>query len=332
LTQLDRTTQRDDVLELQNGTPIIEAVREQSTDYDETARLATEAFGSPSVHFTPEHLKWFYERCFSLGSVVVALRRGGCKIGQCTLVRQSVRMGDTVEEAVQLVDLFIQQEHRSRAKLQMLYDEVERQCRTLDVRFAIGMPNAKAVRTNEHFFKLRPYLWLQERFGLALPWTARGIESTVFDATRKAELIARLSRYRTADDDNGLRWDAARLYDRLCGFKYAYGLHMSERALLISSPRRFRNVNYTLLCGFVGVPGATIARPEMRCLIRAACRTWRKPLFVYAGLNRQLAAMPGLAIPRRVRPSLMLMQLRDFKPDKTPVAFDHFQLIDFDFA
>jgi hypothetical protein len=311
---------------------MIEVVREQSTDYDETARLATEAFGSASVHFSPVHLKWFYERCFSRGSVVVALRRDGRKIGQCTLVRQSVRMNGVLEEAAQLVDLFVAKEFRSRAKLQMLYDELERQCHALNVRFAIGMPNANAVRVNEHFFKLRPYLWLQERAGLALPWSTRGVESMVFDAGRKAELIARLQRYRTADDDNGPHWDGASLYDRLCGLKFAYGLHTTERALLISSPRRWRGVGYTLLCAFLGAPGVTIAGGEMRTLIRAACRTWRNPLFVYAGLNKSLAAMPGLTIPQRLRPSLMLMQLRDFMPEKSQVTFDRFQLIDFDFA
>jgi hypothetical protein len=59
---------------------------------------------------------------------------------------------------------------------------------------------------------------------------------------------------------------------------------------------------------------------------------WRRPLFVCAGLNNALAAMPGLPIPQRLRPSLMLMQLRDFAPEESKVAFDRYELIDFDFA
>ena len=309
------------------------AIAEQATDYKEAARLATLAFGTPTVHFSPEHLQWFYERSFSLGSVVVALRSGDRKVGQFTLVKQSVRMNGIVESAVQLVDLFILKEFRSRARLQMLYDEVERQCRKANIRFAIGMPNARAVRTNEHFLKLMPWLWLEVRSGFAVRTaSSASIESMPFDPARRNEIVAKLSRFETSLGDNGLEWDGKRLYDRLCGFKFKYGLHMSEHGLLISSSRIWRGFNYTLLCGFLSQTGVTLPQSEVRALVRAACRMWHHPLFVYAGLNTSLAVMPGVRIPGRLRPSLMLMQLRDFAPDKGPVRFDRYQLIDFDFA
>ena len=47
---------------------------EEHVDYVETAALATEAFATPGLVFDPERLRWFYERCFSLGSTVIALR------------------------------------------------------------------------------------------------------------------------------------------------------------------------------------------------------------------------------------------------------------------
>jgi hypothetical protein len=42
--------------------------------------------------------------------------------------------------------------------------------------------------------------------------------------------------------------------------------------------------------------------------------------------------LPGLRLPDRIRPSPMLLQLRDFKPGAKPVELDRFQLLDFDFA
>ncbi len=46
---------------------------EETTDYQATARLATEAFASTDVVFDPEHLRWLYERCFGMGTTVVSL-------------------------------------------------------------------------------------------------------------------------------------------------------------------------------------------------------------------------------------------------------------------
>jgi hypothetical protein len=59
---------------------------------------------------------------------------------------------------------------------------------------------------------------------------------------------------------------------------------------------------------------------------------WREPLFVYPGVNAAIKHLPGWHIPYRFRPSTMLVQLRDFRPDKPPIRFDRYQPLDFDFA
>ncbi len=86
---------------------MITASCEYAIDYEETARVATEAFGSRDTTFYPAQFHWFYERCFSRGTTIVALRDGNRKIGHCALVRQPVLMNGVNEPAAQLVDLFI---------------------------------------------------------------------------------------------------------------------------------------------------------------------------------------------------------------------------------
>ena len=145
---------------------------EQVVNYEETARLATEAFASLNRVILPERLRWFYERCFSLGATVIALRNGDRKVGQIAMVRQTLRLNGQEESAAQLVDLFICKEFRGKERLQQLYAEVERQFVKQDIRFAIGMPNAKALGVNEYFFKLKPFLRLPFSMGVAIPLAA----------------------------------------------------------------------------------------------------------------------------------------------------------------
>src|SRR5712692_5438105 len=230
---------------------MITASREEAIDYEETARAATEAFGFLDDVFRSEQFQWFYERCFSLGTTVVTLRDGNRKIGQCALVRQPVLMNGVSEPTVQLVDLFIIKEFRLKDCLRQLYGEVEHQCVAQKIRFALGMPNARALAVNAHFFKMRPFLWLPIRMGLAVPFRSSTlIFSGPFQLMRKEDAVGLFARYCTPRDENGLQWDEERLYQRLCGPSYSYGVHATKELLLISSPRSSRGVKYTLLCGF----------------------------------------------------------------------------------
>jgi hypothetical protein len=306
---------------------------EKKVDYEESARLVTQAVASRDVIIQSEHLRWFYERCFSLGTTVVALRDGNRKIGQFAMVRQTILVNGKEESAAQLVDLFVSHEYRGKERLYQLYNEVERQFVNQDIRFAIGMPNAKAIRINEHFFKLKPFLRLPLSMGVALPLlTQRDLLSFRFDPANNSKSLALFARFRSSSDENGLTWDETKLFERLCGKRYEYGVHAVEELLLISSPRTARGVNYTLLCGFMAHPGAEVTPRAVRSLVRSACHMWGRPLFLYAGINNKLPSLPGIAFPDKIRPSPMLIQLRDFKPDRPPLRLDRFQLFDFDFA
>jgi hypothetical protein len=311
---------------------MITASCDETVDYEEAARVATEAFGSSNFVFYPDQIQWFYERCFSLGTTVVTLRDGSRKIGHFAMVRQPVTMYGALEPAAQLVDLFILKEFRSRDCLRQLYREVERQCIAQKIRFALGMPNAKALPVNAYFFKMRPFLWLPIRMGLAAPFRSPAlIFSGPFGLMTKEE-AALFTIYRTSEDQNGIKWDEDNLHQRLCGPRTSFGIHATQDLLLIASARTTRCVKYTLLCGFLVRSFAHVESGNVGVLVRAACHLSKRPLFIYAGLNNALPVNPGFLLPRWLRPSPMLLQLRDFQPERPEPSFDRYQLIDFDFA
>jgi hypothetical protein len=49
------------------------------------------------------------------------------------------------------------------------------------------------------------------------------------------------------------------------------------------------------------MPQAEVTVSDIRQLVRAACRFWKKPLFVYAGTNSRLPVLPGIALPARLK-------------------------------
>lgn len=302
-------------------------------DYLDTVQVANEAFDDPSA-FDADHLRWLYERCFSEGSTVVSLRTGTRKVGQFAIVRQTVVTGGVAEPAAQLVDLLILKPFRSRSALAALYAEVETQCRTLGIRFAIGMPNASAIAVNEHFLGMQPHQWLDIHAGISistLPSPSLVINER-FSADRTDLYRQWFAFYATGDADQGVRWTADTLCARLGNPRFQYGLHAVENLLLVSSPRVRRGMPYLLLCGYFVRRNTEARKRDVRAVTRAACHFWRRPLFVYPGFNKALPYVPGWRLPYRLRPSTMLLQLRDFRPDQPPLQLDRYQPLDFDFA
>ena len=318
---------------METAAKILTAARETGIDYAQTAALGTAAFENPSIVLSGDHLKWFYEKSFSRGATVIRLDEDGTKVGQIAMVNQLVVIDGKEWEASQLVDLFIEKSHRGKRALTMLYAEVEKQFAAQKIRFAFGMPNAKAVRVNEHFFQLKPYLALKVRMGVSLPLTApKAKTSFQFGPQLKKGVVALGDRFATPSEEDGLKWDGEKLFNRLCATKFRYALHATDNLLLISSPRETRGVKYTLLCGFLRNPSAQITSADIRSVTRAACSMWGRPLFIYAGHYAALPHMPGFSLPKRIHHSPMLLQVRDFFPERGKFGMDRFQLLDFDFA
>ena len=316
---------------------------EKIVDYETTARIATEAFGSKQVVFSAERMKWLYEDSFGQGSTILSAFDDGVKVGQMVLVHQKVCLGGQTVTATQLVDLFVLQAYRSPQLVRRIYKEVERVCLAQNIRFILGLPNENARLLNARFLKLSPLFWLQIRAGVGLGWLGWGWlglrwpsrsrlkYSGRFKSMTKQDAINLLSGFNTPAAESGLQWDGEILFDRLNDPTCDYAVHATDDLLLISSSRKTRGVRYALLCGFFVRSQAKVTSKTVRELIGAACRLWKHPFFVYAGVNSSLPALPGHVLPARLRPP-MLVQLRDFNTDEPDVRFDRFQLIDSDFV
>jgi len=239
------------------------AEREPHVDYVATAELMTSAFAAPEP-IAPGRLEWLYNRSFSSGTTVIALRDGQRKVGQIAIVRQTLQLNGERETAAQLVDLFIIPGYRGRQSLKLLYDEVGRQFAEQQIRFGIGMPNAKALGVNAHFFQLQPYLILPFSIGMSLSKRISGGGlSFQFDPHDRNRLLPLLAQFGNAGTDNGLVWDATRLFDRLSRPFNKYGIHVFGNLLLISSLRRSRGIDHTLLCGVLVRPGHRASQAEL---------------------------------------------------------------------
>jgi GNAT superfamily N-acetyltransferase len=300
-------------------------------DYGLTAQLGNEAFASPEVSLSADRLRWFYETSFARGTIVMALWDEGTKIGHAALVKQPAVINGVEASAAQFVDLFILRKYRSRGSLRKIYDEIERQCRANDIRYLLAMPNAKAGPVNRFFLKLEPVLTLPIRAGISLlpPLSKKLRFSGYLKELQKSAAVELFAAFDTAASENGLKWDGEHLYRRLDGPDSSFGIHATDDLLLISSPRTKKGIGYTLLCALFARPQTRISRGDVRNLVRAACRLWGQPVFIYAGINTAVSSMPGAELPARLRPSPMQLQLRDFEAGP-PFKLDRFQLIDFD--
>ena len=311
---------------------MITVSEESAVDFESTARIATEAFGLKHVRFSPQRMNWLYERGFGAGAAVVAAFDGDEKVGQIVLLHQKVHLDGAPVVATQLIDLFILQAYRSPVLVRRIYKEAERICEAKKVRVILGLPNPISAPLNARFMKVHRFLSLPTRISISLGWPRR--DNLRFSRRIKAmprdEAIERLSPFATPPGENGLSWDAATLFDRISDPTCEYAVHATDSLLLVSSSRKTRGISHALLCGFFARPGATVASSDVRTLIRAACRLWKHPVFVYAGVNERLPYLPGVALPERLRPQI-LVQFRDCDSDTDP-TFDRFQLIDSDYV
>jgi hypothetical protein len=217
--------------------------------------------------------------------------------------------------------------------IRRIYKEVEQICVDRKIRFILAMPNENAKPLNARILKLKPLLRLPVRAGVTLlpPRRTELKYSGYLKSLPAKEAVDLLSGFDTPATENGLRWYGEVMFSRMNDPTRDYAVHAGGDLVLISSTRKTKGLGYTLLCGFFARPLATVASASVRELVRAACFFWKRPLFAYAGVNDGLPALPGIALPARLRPP-MLVQLRDFVGQTPDVEFCRFQLIDSDFV
>ena len=310
---------------------MITVSEESAVDFETTARIATEAFGSKDVVFSPSRMQWLYERGFGKGVAFVAAFDDGKKIGQIVLLHQNVYLDGAPVTATQLIDLFVLRAYRSPGVVRQLYQEAGRLCEAGRIRIILGLPNPISAPLNARFMKVRPFLLLPVRIGVSLGWPPgrRLLFSSPVKTMPKDEAIGQLAPFATPASENGLCWDAETLLERISDPTCAYAVHATADLLLVSSSRRTRGISHALLCGFFARPGAVVRSGDVAALIRAACRLWKHQVFVYAGVNKSLPRLPGFPIPARYRQPI-LVQLRDTLTETLP-RFDRFQLTDSDY-
>lgn len=310
------------------------AVSEEGVvDFERTARIATEAFGSKDVTFSASRMKWLYERGFGQGAAVVAVFDGDNKVGQIVLLHQKIHLDGAPVIATQLIDLFVLPTHRAPGLVRQIYQEVERLCEASRIRIILTLPNPISAPLNARFLKLRPFLSLPVRVGVSLGWRRGGRAqlSALVKTMPRDEATERLTPFATPASENGPRWDAATLLERISDPTCDYAVHATSNLLLVSSSRKTRGISHALLCGFFARPSAIVDSSDINTLIRSACELWKHRVFVYAGINKSLPRLPGFAVPGRLRQPI-LVQLRDNASEDALPRFDRFQLTDSDFV
>lgn len=310
------------------------AISEEAVvDFERTARIATEAFGSKDIAFSASRMKWLYERGFGQGASVVAAFDGDKKVGQIVLLHQKIYLDGEPVIATQLIDLFVLPACRAPGLVRRIYQEVERLCEANHIRIILTLPNPISAPLNARFLKLRPFLSLPVRVGVSLGWPRGGRLqlSAPIKTMPRDEAVVRLEPFTTSASENGPHWDAATLLERISDPTCDYAVHATPDLLLVSSSRKTRGISHALLCGFFARPGATVDSGDVDAVVRAACQLWKHRVFVYAGINKSLPRLPGFAIPARYRQPI-LVQLRDIHSDRVALSFDRFQLTDSDFV
>jgi hypothetical protein len=168
-------------------------------------------------------------------------------------------------------------------------------------------------------------------FSLRQPASGSIAYSGLLKSMRRDQAIDLLAPFTGPADENGSHWDAKTLFDRLDDPTRDYAVHASKNLLLVSSRRKTRSVSYVALCAFFARSSTKPGKDELDELVRAACRLWKLPIFIYAGANSRLPKLPGTPLPNRLRRPI-LVQLRDTSTEDHNIRFDRFQLIDSDFA
>ena len=167
--------------------------------------------------------------------------------------------------AIQLVDLFILQAYRSAQLVRKLYAEVEQICAARGIRYLLAMPNDKSVLLNARYLKLAPVLSMPIRVGLSLLWpAAKPVRSGLLKSMTRQDAIGLLSAFACPATENGVRWDAASLLDRLNDPIRHYAVHATEKLLLISAVRRTAGIPYVVLCAFFAKPQVEVTDTDVR--------------------------------------------------------------------
>lgn len=306
-------------------------VVEASPDFEATARLAQRAFGRTDDALGAARFRWTYEQGFD-GALVVAAIKDGEKIGQGAFVFQQVQMAGRPVRAAQFVDLFVDPAHRGGGSVRALYAALLEQAAVAGVELIFATPNPAARELNKRLMDLHDLAEIPFRVGIARPFgIGRPVRS--FDAGElSGGILDGISHYCHPSPGTAFTWPPHALARRLNGHpNNRYSIHLTEKTMLVASPRTIRGVPVLLAAGFLVTGGHVCGKSESRALLRAAAAMHGRPLFAYAGVNASLSELPGTVAPRRIKPPV-LVQGRTLAGADQSITLERCELLDFDFA
>lgn len=303
-------------------------VVEPVPDMEATAALARRAFGHAGDALEAARFRWTYEEGFD-GAVVVAASDNGEKIGQGAFVFQQVQIAGRPLPAAQFVDLFVDPARRAGGTVRGIYSGLIREAASRDIGLIFATPNPAARDINRKLMGLVDLATVPFRAGIVLPLTSSHVQS--FPAEALPERMTEIEPYCRAMPGTRFLWSPAALRRRLTGHPYnRYSLHLSPEALLVASPRTIRGIPVVLAACFLPSGDSVLHPDQVNKLLRAAAALHGRPLFIYAGINTALAALPGRTIPERIKPPI-LVQGRTLSDPEANVVFARCELLDFDF-
>ncbi len=304
---------------------------EEPPDYSEIARLANISFGGNTDKFNEQQVRWFYQQAFGGDTCVVSAKVDGNKAGQAVLIWYWVNLGSRKIECVQVIDLFVLPEYRSFGIARHLYAKLSELIEKRPGCMVLAVPNIKSVKINQRFLNLELRNKMDIRLGAAFPWLGSArIHSVMVDKNQPDPALKLLRVHLNERNTVETNWTADGLLARLLDEKHQYALHSARGMLLVTSKRHYKYLPLVLVCAVFCDPGQETQSKKLRQMLRASAHFHHRPLYLYLGVNQTLPFRPGIRVPDKIRPSLMQIQIRE--PKDTPVLFERFEAIDFDFA
>ena len=251
-------------------------------------------------------------------------------MGKNLYLLQKMQLAGRPALAAQFVDLFVDPAHRGGSIIMGLYKRLLERARQSQVDLIFATPNAAARELNRKLMGLIDIVELPYRVGLSMPMPSRKVRSLAVNAgTAIGPLLEPYCK--EASSPSSIHWNPEGLAHRLSHPDYRYSLHMTDKTLLVASPRRTRGIPFVVACCFLTAEGHNCTSAEMRLLLRSAAAHHTTPLFVYAGVNDRLERLPGLSTQDRLKPPI-LVQGRLLGEGTSPFSFSRCELLDFDFS
>lgn len=297
-------------------------------DMEATAALARRAFGHAGEALDATRFRWTYESGFD-GAVVLAARDNGEKIGQGAFVFQQAQIAGRQMPAAQFVDLFVDPARRAGGTVRGIYSGLVEQAKAHDIGLIFATPNPAARDINRKLMGLADLATLPFRAGMVLP--RRNTQVRSFAAEALPQRLDEIEPYCRPMPGTRFLWSPTALLRRLTGHPYnRYSLHLSPEAMLVASPRTIRHLPVLLAACILPAGDRRLSPQQVAVLLRSAAAFHRRPAFIYAGVNASLAAIPGMVVPERIKPPILVQGRALAAPDE-PIRFDRCELLDFDF-